>query len=81
VIGGTRVDVPHDKYLAVDNGGSISVLKAGETRNWQEQALQPVTLAEPEHFEITMPEMGVSFLFEKVLLGAGESPDITLRLR
>ena len=80
-IDGTRVDLPHNKYLAIDNGSYVTVLRGTEMRNWQEQfqdVPEPATtVAQP----LQVPAIGVPVLFEKTYLEAGESPGIVLTYR
>ena len=79
-IGGTEVSLPVARYAVVNNGDSLSVIKAGEVRGWQEKALRPVEVAMAERFDIELPLVGVVLRFEKTLLEAGESPDIDVQL-
>ena len=76
-IGGKPVELEHDKYLVLDNGSSLSIIRAGAAHDWQEQG-QEVDLAVNIPHRINFPRTGNSLKFEKALLGAGESPDITL---
>ncbi len=78
-IDGTRISLPNDKYLAIDNGDSLSVLKAGEVRDWQDDATE-VQLETPESCSVDLPETGIALRFEKMLLSAGESADIEMLL-
>jgi len=79
-LGGTTVNVPHDKYLVVGNGANISVLKGGAARDWQDKDEVEVALTDAETFSVSIPEIGTELLFEKTLLSAGESPDIEMQL-
>ncbi|MBT7065606.1 MAG: hypothetical protein HN919_04840, partial [Verrucomicrobia bacterium] len=79
-LGGSQVALPVDRYAVVNNGTSLSVIKAGEVRGWQEEALRPVEVAVEERFDLELPKMGVALRFEKMLLAAGESADIDVQL-
>jgi len=72
------VDLPHDRYLAIDNGDYVTVLKGTKVRNWidtlQEAPERPDTVVEP----FRVPMTGVPVRFEKTYLEAGESPGIVL---
>jgi hypothetical protein len=76
-VGGSEIELPHEKYLVVDNGSYASVIKTGALRNWQEER-PAVELAVAEDLPIAVPETGTALYFEKTLLDAGESPDIRL---
>ncbi|MCX7049276.1 MAG: hypothetical protein NTX50_27795 [Candidatus Sumerlaeota bacterium] len=80
IVDGTQIELPNNRYLAVDNGGYITILKAGAVREWQEKDAAPVTLVAPEPPlpEAIFPAVGVAYRFEKTFLTAGESPDIIL---
>ncbi|HUT59487.1 MAG TPA: secretin N-terminal domain-containing protein [Phycisphaerae bacterium] len=70
---GNRLDVndnaialPHERYVLIDNGDYLTVVKAGEMQHWREQA-PPVLLAEvPQTIEV--PRVGQPVKFEKTLL-------------
>ena len=79
-LGGSQVALPVDRYAVVNNGTSLSVIKAGEVRGWQDEALRPVEVAVEERFDLELPAMGVALRFEKMLLAAGESADIEVQL-
>ncbi len=80
LVGGTEITLAHDKYLVVDNGAYVSVLKAGEVANWQDHQEASVKIDTSDDYRVELPELGTAFLFEKVLLSAGESPDIEMEL-
>jgi hypothetical protein len=79
-LGGSTVALPVDRYAVVNNGTSLSVIKAGEVRGWQDEALRPVEVAVEARFDLELPAMGVALRFEKMLLAAGESADIEVQL-
>jgi hypothetical protein len=75
----TTVNLPNDKYLAIDNGDHVSVLRTGAVRDWQEDASE-IDLTAPTPYSVDLPEIGTALRFEKMLLAAGESPDIQMTL-
>lgn len=77
-LGEAQVDLPLEKYLVVQDGAMLAVLKAGAIRNWQEKGEVKISTAVPRRIEI--PLIGRQFRFEKTLLGAGESADIELTM-
>jgi hypothetical protein len=78
-IADVEVTLPHDRYLVIDNGDTVSVIKAGETRDWIEQA-EPIELDVQTAYRFEIPAVGRPIRFEKVLLGAGESPDVDMAI-
>ena len=73
----TEIKVPHDHYLAIDNGDYLTIIKAGQSRNWLERGEIPL-LPQDEHLAINLPIIGQAVHFEKTILDAGESPDVVI---
>lgn len=76
-IDGKDISVRHNQYLAIEDGNRLTVLKAGEVHNWQDEVkdLGMVASVQPR---IELPQTGTPLYFEKTLLSAGESPDIEI---
>ena len=77
LVDGSDVELGHDEYYAVIENGSVTVIKGGAARNWQEDAPEP-ELDSALPFKIEFPERGRGIFFEKTLLAAGECSDIEL---
>lgn len=81
-INGTIINLEHDRYLAIDNGGVITILKGSEQHNWQEKVdLLPELLPVDVSPEIIFPAVGNPYRFEKTLLAEGESMDLVIQYR
>ena len=78
MVDGTRVDLPHHKYLAIDNGGYVTVLKGTEMRDWMEHVQDSPEPAAAVVEPFRVPVVGLPVRFEKTYLEAGESPGIML---
>jgi hypothetical protein len=77
---GAEVRVAANRYLAVDHGTHVSLLRAGRAAPWFQTA--PAAGARVALFAGAaapeLPVVGQALFFEKTLLAAGESPDIVL---
>ena len=81
-VGGTLINLEHNRYLAIDNGDRVTILKGSKQHNWQEQVdVLPDLLQIEVSPEIVFPAAGIPYRFEKTLLAEGESMDITLEYR
>ncbi|MFC1497077.1 hypothetical protein ACFLS1_01205 [Verrucomicrobiota bacterium] len=77
LIEGSEINISHDQYYAVADGKKVSVLKAGELHNWQEEG-SDINMEVSIPYKLDIPQAGVRVCFEKTLLSAGESPDIEI---
>ena len=78
MIDDTEIRLPHNKYLVVDNGDYVTVLKGGEVANWQatDRDIADATPIVP--YSMNVPNKGIPVRFEKTFLAAGESADMVL---
>ena len=79
IVNGTAIGLPHDRYLAIDNGGYVTVIHSSRVRDWQDAAEAPAPLIPEVSRTIEIPQVGIPFFFEKTYLEPGESPDVVLR--
>ncbi len=79
MVNGSTIDLPHDRYLAIDNGGVVTVIHGGQVRDWQDAAPAPTPLIPDVSQTFDIPHVGTPLYFEKTYLEAGESPDVVLR--
>jgi len=65
-INGNPVELPHDRYILIDNGRFLTAVRAGQMRHWTE-ASEVVTFATvPE--EVEVPAVGHMLRLEKTLV-------------
>lgn len=78
LVGDSQIDLPHDRYLVLDNGDDLLLLRAGSVHSWLDRGQAKVSA--PASLKTELPQAGVQLRFEKTLLGAGESADIELAM-
>ena len=64
---GNPIDVAHEKYLLIDNGGYLTAVKTGAMRHWTEKVNDDVKFVEVPQ-EIRVPPAGKLARFEKKLV-------------
>jgi hypothetical protein len=70
-VNGNSLAVPHENYVAVDNDGYLTVIRAGQMRHWTERQTELMPLAEvPQTFDA--PRVGQMHKFEKSLVKPSE---------
>jgi hypothetical protein len=78
IVNGSTIDLPHNRYLAIDNGDFVTVLHSNRIRDWQDVAEAPTSLIPTASQTIEIPQIGKPLHFKKTYLEAGESPDVVL---
>lgn len=78
MIDDTEIRLPHNKYLVVDNGDYVTVLKGGEVANWQDTDRDIADATPTVPYSMNVPNKGIPVRFEKTFLAAGESADMVL---
>jgi len=63
---GNRIDLPHEKYVLIDNHGYLTAVRAGEMHHWT-QPVRPIEFAEVPQ-DIDVPQVGRLEKFEKTLI-------------
>ena len=71
---GNALQVAHEDYLCVSNGGYLTVVKSGRMQHWSEEV-------EPVRFPgvpaaVTVPAVGRTIKFEKTLLDASDTLEL-----
>jgi hypothetical protein len=63
---GNSIDLPHQNYIALDNGTSVTLLKAGPMQHWTEAPQEVQFVQVPQ--SIPVPHVGQLIRLEKSLL-------------
>ena len=74
-INANPINLEHDKYILIDNGGYLTAVRAGEMQHWSVRAPRQEFAAVPQ--DIDVPRVGQMVKFEKTLV----EPDDELVLR
>lgn len=74
---GNAVEVPHEKYLLINNGGYLTAVRTGAMQFWKEKAAPFQFAAAPQ--EINVPRVGQIVKFEKTLVKPTD--DLGLRVQ
>ncbi len=65
-ISGNSINLAHEGYVIVDNGGFLTVIQAGAMQHWQERPVVVQFAEIPQNIET--PRVGQLFRFERTLL-------------
>lgn len=78
-IAGNTIPLPHDSYMVISNGDTLTIVKAGAAQHWTD-APADIGLAEvPQNIDV--PRIGQLFRLEKTLLEPSDSTIIRIDYR
>ena len=69
-IGDNQINLSHEKYVLVDNGGYLTAVRTGEMQNWRAAAKHIEFVKTPQEIEI--PNVGELVKLEKTLVKPGD---------
>jgi hypothetical protein len=65
-IGGNAINLAHEGYLVINNGGYLTIVQAGAMQHWREKPASVGFVEVPQNIEV--PRVGQLFRFERTLL-------------